>query len=56
MTPKVGFDTALGRAKNLLKLYELTCDTRKRNVRRDWSTSFKEVMKWPKKEKIVRVD
>lgn len=56
MTPKDGFDTALERAKHLLRLYRLICDTRQRNVRSDWAASFKSLMRWPANETIVRVD
>ena len=40
----------------MLRLYELICDTRKYNVRKDWESTFKQVMHWPDKESIVRVD
>lgn len=56
MTPETGFIAAVARAKHLLQLYELICDTRKRGVRADWSASFKQIMHWPSDEKIVRVD
>lgn len=56
MTPEAGFNTAIGRAVHLLRLYELICDTRQRGVRADWATSFKQVMHWPNGEQIVRVD
>jgi len=56
MTPKTGFDSALARAKHLLRLYELICDTRQRGVRADWAAAFKEVMHWPAGEQVVRVD
>lgn len=56
MKPKRGFDAAIERANHLLKLYELICDTRKRNVRSDWASSFKTLMHWPAGETIVRVD
>lgn len=56
MEPKTGFDAALDRAKHMLKLYELVCDTRKYKIRKDWENSFKQVMHWPEREKIVRVD
>jgi hypothetical protein len=56
MTPKAGFDAALARAKHMLRLYELVCDTRKYKIRKDWEQSFKQVMHWPDREYIVRVD
>ncbi len=56
MTPKTGFVAALERAKHLLRLYELVCDTRQRAVRADWAASFKRAMHWPANNQIVRVD
>jgi hypothetical protein len=56
MTPKKGFSAALERAKHLLRLYELICDTRERAVRADWAAAFKQVMHWPNGNKIVRID
>jgi len=56
MTPKKGFSIALERAKHLLKLYELICDTRQRAVRSDWAAEFKEMMHWPAGNEIVRID
>ncbi|MBI3301965.1 MAG: hypothetical protein HYZ72_07800 [Deltaproteobacteria bacterium] len=35
------FDAAIDRANHFLLLYDLLCDTRERNVRKDWVSSFK---------------
>lgn len=40
----------------MLKLYSVICDTRVRGVRRDWATSFKDLMRWPVHEQLVRID
>lgn len=56
MTPKKGFSAAIERAKHLLRLYELICDTRQRAVRADWAEAFKKVMHWPASNQIVRID
>lgn len=50
------FNFAQERAEHLLKLYEILHDTRQRNVRGDWSASFKDLMRWPAREEFVRVD
>jgi hypothetical protein len=56
MEPKQAFDVALARAEHFLTLYDLLHDTRARRVRRDWADRFKEVMHWPVRENIVRID
>jgi len=56
MDPIVGFNAALRRAEHLITLYALVHDTRIRSVRSDWSSTFKELMRWPQNENIVRVD
>ena len=56
MDPYKEFRTAMDRSEHLLKLYEILHDTRKRNVRFDWANKLKELMGWPAREEIVRVD
>lgn len=56
MTPKDTFDVALGRADHLLRLYDLLHDQRARTIRSDWADKFRTLMRWPKNEKIHRVD
>jgi hypothetical protein len=56
MTPKDHFDVAMERAFHLLQLYDLLHDTRTYKVRADWAAKFLPLMRWPKTEKIVRVD
>lgn len=56
MKPKQSFDAALQRAERLLTLYELLTNTRQRSTRSDWADKFKEFMRWPKAERIHRID
>lgn len=56
MSPEAAFDAAMTRAEHLLRLYELTCDTRTRSVRDPWAEKFKRLMRWPIGERIVRID
>jgi len=56
VTPKDAFDFAIARARHQLTLYDILHDSRQRNIRRDWKERFCEFMRWPKSEKIVRVD
>lgn len=56
MTPKTGFDAAIERAQHLITLYELICDTRHRAIREDWASSFRNFMRWPANEALVRID
>ncbi|MFP4473581.1 MAG: HEPN domain-containing protein [Candidatus Omnitrophota bacterium] len=50
------FSLTIERAQHLLKLYELLLDKRKRAGRDDWLHKFKNLMHWPKKENVVRID
>jgi hypothetical protein len=56
MKPIDLFNASIERPKHILRLYDLLHDSRSRSVRRDWAKSFKEMMRWPKGEDIVRVD
>jgi len=56
MKPKNAFDYAISRAKHSLQLYELLHNTRQRQIRSDWARKFKELMHWPIKNKIERID
>lgn len=56
MKPKDGFDAAIGRVNHLLRLYDVLCNTRSRNIRSDWADSFLDLMHWPSEEAIIRVD
>ena len=50
------FNTALERARYLLKLYHGLVNTRQRGIRRDWAESFCGLMHWPSGSDIERVD
>ncbi len=50
------FKNAVKRADHFLDLYDLVHDSRQRAIRDDWRTSFLSFMRWPKAEKIVRID
>ncbi len=56
MTPLIAFRACIERARHLLRLYELLYDQRERRVRRDWSSRFLELMRWPQNERITRID
>ncbi|MFO1503499.1 MAG: hypothetical protein U1F39_06750 [Steroidobacteraceae bacterium] len=56
MTPLAAFEASFARAEHLLKLYSVICDTRERGIRSDWAAAFKELMRWPDREQIVRID
>ena len=56
MNPKDCFDTAYIRAEHFLTLYKLLHDTRARRIRSDWADRFKDLMRWPQGENIVRID
>jgi len=56
MTPIEGFEHAIKRAVYLVDLYELLCNTRERNIRKDWAEPFADLMHWKKKDTLVRVD
>ncbi|HCW89249.1 MAG TPA: hypothetical protein DHU56_04220 [Marinobacter sp.] len=54
--PKDTFDFALKRADHFLLLYDIVHNSRQRDGRSDWLSSFKRLMRWPQREKIVRID
>lgn len=54
--PKDTFDFAMKRAEHFLTLYDIVHNSRQRDGRRDWLLSFKKLMRWPQREKIVRID
>jgi hypothetical protein len=56
MNPIDIYHQANDRAKRLLSLYDMVCNTRRRNVRADWAKRMKDLMHWPQKVDIVRVD
>ncbi len=56
MKVKKAFDAAMVRAEHLLTLYHTLKNTRKRDMRSDWSKNFKRFMGWGLTEKISRVD
>lgn len=56
MNSKDCFDTAFLRAEHFLTLYHLLHDTRARRIRSDWAAKFKELMHWPARDEIVRID
>lgn len=56
ITPKDTFDFALKRSDHFLTLYDIVHNSRQRAARSDWLSSFKGFMRWPKREKIVRID
>lgn len=55
-SPKAIFDHAMMRADHLLMLYDILHNSRERKGRADWLGNFKDLMHWPKREKIVRID
>lgn len=50
------FNTAIGRARYLLKMYHGLINTRQRGIRADWAGSFCTLMHWPQNSDIARVD
>jgi hypothetical protein len=50
------FNNAVKRADHFLDLYDLVHDSRQRAIREDWRTSFLNFMRWPRGERIVRID
>lgn len=50
------FNNAVKRADHFLDLYDLVHDSRQRAIRDDWRTTFLSFMRWPRSEKIVRID
>ena len=56
MMPIDSFNAAFVRASHLIQLYDLLHDSRSRGVRSDWATAFKNFMRWPNGERIVRID
>lgn len=56
MKPIDAFQHAIARALYLVDLYELLCNTRERNIRRDWAEAFADLMHWNKGDSLVRVD
>lgn len=50
------FNNAVKRADHFLDLYDLVHDSRQRAIRDDWRSSFLTFMRWPRAEKIVRID
>ena len=56
MKPIDGFYSAMERVNHVLALYDVLHNTRARRIRKDWSTNFLALMRWPKGEAIVRVD
>jgi hypothetical protein len=55
-SPKSVFNFSLDRAKHLLVLYDILHNSRQRDGRKDWLSSFKKFMHWPLNETITRVD
>jgi hypothetical protein len=56
MLPKHAYDHARDRAVRLLALHDGLVNQRKRRIRSDWKESFCNVMRWPKKKDIHRID
>lgn len=56
MPAKKTFDYAMGRAQHFLTLYDILHDSRQRGVRSDWMAKFKDLMRWPSGEQVVRID
>ncbi|MGX9379340.1 HEPN domain-containing protein [Pseudomonas sp. JQ36] len=56
LEPKDLFDHAMRRADHFLDLYDLVHNSRQRSIRSDWKANFISLMRWPKNEKIVRID
>lgn len=56
ISPKDTFDFALKRSDHFLTLYDIVHNSRQRAGRSDWLTSFKQFMRWPQREEIVRID
>lgn len=56
MQPKHAYDHARDRALRLLALHNGLVNQRKRKIRRDWRESFCNLMHWPKKNDIHRID
>lgn len=56
LEPKDLFDHAMRRADHFLDLYDLVHNSRQRAIRSDWKSNFTSLMRWPKTEKIVRID
>jgi len=56
MRPKATFDSAMKRVDHLLRLYDLLHNTRTYKARSDWCDKFNDLMHWPKRERLVRVD
>lgn len=50
------FNNAIKRADHFLDLYDLVHDSRQRAIRDDWRITFLKFMRWPKPEKIIRID
>ena len=56
ISPKDTFDFALKRSEHFLTLYDIVHNSRQRDGRRDWLSSFKTFMRWPQRENVVRID
>jgi hypothetical protein len=56
MTPKQAHDHGAERARNLVRLYHLLLNKRKRKIRSDWKENLCSVMHWPKGSQIQRFD
>jgi hypothetical protein len=56
ITPKDTFDFAVKRSEHFLTFYDIVHNSRQRNARSDWLSSFKQFMRWPQRENIVRID
>ncbi|MBI3271458.1 MAG: hypothetical protein HYZ53_20880 [Planctomycetes bacterium] len=56
MKPIEVFQNCKQRADLLVNLYHLLHNRRKRSIRSDWAHAFLDLMHWPKKGKIQRVD
>lgn len=50
------FNLAIERSRHFLLLYKILKNNRTRSVRAEWTTKFNKLMRWPAREKIVRID
>lgn len=56
MKPIEAFEDAWKRSEYLLDLYDLLYTKRLRKTRADWKKNFRELMHWPGKKPVMRID
>lgn len=55
MDPFRSFDAAMLRAEHLLKLYDLVCDSSRRDINSAWAADLKARIGWPPSSEISRI-